>query len=143
MPSITEFLARGKVLEARDDLVIFHPLGTNYRLHLETAGQRYAGPLNQPIECVIRLVARKIWTVPSGGLYITPIFGPPRIVQGRVKYVDDRAMVVYAGTALSVELPGAPTAIDLPAGPIESGALVNVTALPGATFELLEPAIER
>jgi hypothetical protein len=91
---------------------------------------------------LIRASARKVWTVPSGGAFIAPIFGPPRIIQGRVKHLNGREMVVHAGTSIVVELPGTEAAIDPARGPIVQGALVNVTALPGATFELLEPAAQ-
>ena len=57
-----------------------------------------------------------------------------------MKWLDERRVVIQAGTNFLVELPASDNAYDLPSGAIELGALVNVTALPGATFELLEPA---
>jgi hypothetical protein len=92
------------------------------------------------VEARIRVQARKVWTVPSGGNFIQPIFGPPRIIQGRVKYADDRQLVVHAGATFLVDLPTAETAVDLPNGPIVVGAMVNVTALPGAVVEFIAQA---
>ena len=143
MSSVSDFPSRGRVVEVKDDAVVFEPTGTNYRLHLLARDAKYAGPLDLPVECVIRVSARKVWTVPSGGAFIAPIFGPPRIIQGRVKHLNGREMVVHAGTSIVVDLPTAESAIDPARGPVVEGALVNVTALPGATFELLEPAVKK
>ena len=127
-------LAHGKVTSTRDGLVVFAPHGTNYELHLLAPG--YAGPVISLTQGIIRVTARKVWTVPSGGNFITPLFGPPRFIQGRVKALDERTLVVQAGTPVVVDLPEDPTVIDLANGGISVGALVNVTALPGARFEL-------
>jgi hypothetical protein len=129
----TAGVARGKVTGTRDGLVLFAPMGTNYELHLVAPG--YAGPVGVLTEGVIRVTARKVWTVPSGGNFISPIFGSPRIVQGRVRALSERELVVHAGTPLVVDLPDDPNAIDLPNGPIRVGAMVNVAAMPGARFE--------
>ena len=86
------------------------------------------------------MTARKVWTVPSGGNFIAPIFGPPKTIQGRVKWLDEKTLVVHAGTSFLVELPASDQALDLANGPIEVGAMVNVTASPGATAELLTAA---
>ena len=125
--------ARGQVVEKREGLIVFAPHGSNYELHL--VAPAYAGPVRTLTEGVIRVTARKVWTVPSGGNFISPLFGSPRIIQGRVKALDERSLVVQAGTPVLVDLGDDPNAIDLANGPIRVGALVNVTALPGATFE--------
>jgi hypothetical protein len=137
MPSPTDFPTRGKVTSVNDGFVVFVPRDTTYEMHLKTA-KPYDGPVNGPIDALIRLQARKVYTVPSGGNFITPIFGPPKIVQGRVRYLDDRHLVVQAGAKVIVELPGADSAIDLDEGYITVNKMVNVVALPGATFELAE-----
>ena len=115
-------------------MVIFQPRGTNYELHLETAGE-YQGPENKPIQGIVHVRARKLYTVPSGGNFIAPILGTPRTVQGRVVWVSPTQIVLLAGTPVLVDLPGDPHAIDLGSGPIEEGAIVNVVAMPGAAFE--------
>jgi hypothetical protein len=128
--------ARGKVVRETSDLIVFAPAGTNYELHLRPAGGRYDGPVGVPVELVLRARARKVYTVSSGGNFIQPIFGPPRVIQGRVRAMDDRHVTVHAGTPIVIELPAEPHAIDLNRGPIAVGAMVNVIALPGATAEL-------
>lgn len=140
MANLSDFPAKGRVREAKPGSVVFLPSNTNYELHLQTPGTTYDGPVDEPIEAMIRLQARKVYTVPSGGNFIQPIVGPPRIVQGRVRHVEEGRLVVQAGTVFVVELPPSDDAIDLARGPIGAGSLVNVVALPGATFELLKPA---
>ncbi len=132
-----EFPSRGKILGVHVDKVILQPVGTTYQLHLERAAEVSAQVGARLVDGVVRVRARKVWTVPSGGLFVAPIFGPPRIVQGRVRALDEHEMVVNAGLPIVVELPVASSAFDLANGPISVGTLVNVTVLPGARFELL------
>src|SRR4051794_27263329 len=106
MPSSTDFPAQGRVIRVDDNAVIFAPLNTTYELKLLTTS-RYDGPVNTLIDAYLRGNARKLWTVASGGNFITPIQGPSRIVQGRVKYLDNKTMVVQAGAPFIVELPAA------------------------------------
>ena len=126
--------ARGKVIAATDGVVHFAPSGTNYELHL--AAPNYAGPVGQPVAGLVRVAARKIWTVPSGGNFISPIFGQPRTIQGRVRAVEERSIVVQAGVPIVIELPTEEPGYDLANGPIALGVMVNVMAMPGARFEL-------
>jgi hypothetical protein len=139
MPSPNDFPARGKITAIRDGLAVFNPANTNYELHLKvTAG--FSAPLNTPIDALIRVTARKVWTVPSGGNFIQPIVGTPRIIQGRLRHATDTELVVHAGTTFVVALHPTETAIELPEGPMSLlKNLVNVTALPGATLEILTP----
>ena len=135
MSSPNDYPARGRVKQIDDNTVVFVPAGTNYELHLKRSETQFSGPIDKPVEAMIRVTARKIWTVPSGGNFIQPIFGSPRIIQGRVRWLDERRLVVHAGTSFLVELPQSDQAVDLANGAIEAGSLVNVTALPGAVFE--------
>jgi hypothetical protein len=137
MPENPNFPARGKVTSVTDQVVVFHPANTNYQLHL-TATAPFTGPQDKPLQGIVRVTARKVYTVPSGGNFIQPIFGSPRICQGRVLYVDEKSMVVQAGCPIHVELPSADNAIDLDNGNIAVGTMVNVVALPGARFSLAE-----
>lgn len=128
--------ASGKVLSAADGIVVFSPVNTRYELQLAVSS--YDGPIKKPVKAIIHVVARKVYTVPSGGNYITPIFGPPRIVQGIVRQADTRSIVVHAaGCPIHVELPGAEAAIDLDDGPIYLGKMVNVVCEPGARVEFV------
>jgi hypothetical protein len=134
----TENASRGRVLRVQDGLVIFQPAGTNYEIHMQPIGG-YDGPIDVPVIGVIRVRARKVYTVPSGGSFVAPIFGPPRTIQGRVRSVSETNITVHAACEFAVELPAGSDAIDLGSGSITVGGMVNVVALPGATFELLPP----
>jgi hypothetical protein len=136
MPSLAAFAARGKVIRVNDDSVVFQPKDTNYELQLATKG-KYDGPVNVPVNVQVRATVRKLLTVPSGGAFISPIFGPPKTVQGRVKHVEEGAIVVQAGMPFVLDLPSADHQLDLNNGPITVGHMVNAIVLPGATFELM------
>jgi hypothetical protein len=136
MASEMDLPARGRVTGVNGKVVTFVPAGTNYELHLEAERGPWAGPVNVPVEAVIRLRARKVMTVPSGGNFIQPIFGPPRIVQGRVRQLSAHELVIHAGTNLIVELPASDSAFDLASGAIGMGSMVNATILPGGTIAL-------
>ena len=130
--------ARGKILSVEGRTVVFQPPNTNYKLRLEAQGGLDGAPIGVTVDAIIRVQARKLWTVPSGGNFIEPIYGPPRKIQGRIKYLDDKEMVVQAGTPILVSLPASDEAYDLPEGPLAVGRLVNVSAMPGATIELIK-----
>jgi len=132
----TKTYASGKVTRAEDGTVVFNPTGTRYELRLAAAG--FTGPIGKPVKALIRATARKIYTVPSGGAYITPIFGPPRIVQGFVRQGDERTILVVAGGCpFLIDLPPAEAAIDLDDGPMYKGKMVNVVCEPGARVEFI------
>jgi hypothetical protein len=133
--TVSASAARGKVTAVKDGVLQFAPSGTNYELHLVTPPG--AADVGRLVEGVVRVRARKVWTVPSGGNFISPIFGPPRTIQGRVKSLSERELVVHAGLPIVVELPAEAQGYDLARGPIAVGVMVNVVALPGATFEAL------
>src|SRR5262245_33181303 len=123
MSKPTDFPAIGKVLNRDDTSIVFNPQNTNYELKLHVTN--YAGPSAQRVEAFITVIARKIYTVPSGGNFIQPIFGPPRIIQGRVKYLDETQMVIHASTPIIVQLPTSTSAFDLATGDLMVGALAN------------------
>lgn len=143
MASETDFPSRGKVIEVLDDEVIFAPSKTTYELRLRTPKGRYDGPVRELVDVVIRCVARKIYTVSSGGAFVTPIQGPPRLIQGRVRHVEPRYVVLDAGARFLVRFPENDAAIDLATGPIRIGSLVNAPLLPGSTLELLGAVVPR
>ena len=72
--------------------------------------------------------------MPSGGNFVVPIMGETRIVQGRVVAGDAGQLLVHAGVSVLVDLPRGDDAVDLHAGPLEVGDMVNVVCLPGARF---------
>jgi len=134
MASIWDFPAKGKVIEVRGSLIVFHPANTTYDLYL--AGDAYSGPLNTPVEILIRAKGRKLWTVPSGGNFIAPITGTPRTIQGRVRFIQDQTIVVQAGVPVAITLPANDSGIDLSTGAIGIGSLVNAMVMPGVSYEL-------
>lgn len=126
----------GKVISFQDGVVVFNPTGTRYQFRLSGS---FSGSLDTPVKCTIRVKARKVYTVPSGGSFVAPIYGPPRIVQGMVRKADSRSLIVQAGTcAFHVELPSEDSGIDLDDGPIFTGRLVNVVCEPGARVEFIK-----
>lgn len=137
MPSLADFTARGKVTAVTDGGVVFAPKDSNYELQFVTAG-RYDGPVNIPVSARLRATVRKLLTVPSGGAFVAPIFGPPKTIQGRVHHAEEGAIIVHAGVTFVLELPAADHALDLNSGPIRAGMMVNAIVLPGATFELVQ-----
>lgn len=133
MATATAIYASGKVTAVKAGKIIFAPTGTNYELELLCP--QYAGPMNKPVQGTIRVTARKVWTVPSGGNFITPLFGPPKIIQGRVRSLDAKWLVVQAGTSITVDLPDDDIVFDMANGAIMENVMVNVTAYAGGTFE--------
>jgi hypothetical protein len=134
MASSSDFTARGKVLRMDGGSVIFAPANTNYELKLSTS-VKYEGPLNVVVDVYVRGKSRKLWTVSSGGNFVSPIHGPPRIVQGHIKYLDEKLMVLQAGFPFHVEIPMNDDCCDLNAGVLSVGTLVNSTLMPGASLE--------
>jgi len=141
MPTPFDFPARGKILRIENNLVVFAPAGTSYELHLvPAAAGDLPTPSAQTVSCHIRATARKIWTMASGGNFVTPIFGTPRIVQGRVRYLEENLAVIQAGCPVIVTLPADGTAFDLLNGPLAATGLVNATLIPGTTIEVVKSA---
>jgi hypothetical protein len=136
MSADSQSYARLTVLEpAQNGAVVVSPWDTNYQLHLVVApGDTPVAPAGALILAQIVVRARKLWTVPSGGSFISPIVGPPRIVQGRVRAAHGRRLIVQAGAPICVDLPDDQDVFDLASGPISMGGLVNVTCEPHATL---------
>lgn len=132
-PNTTRRGGLGKVTAISGGMIHFTPAGTNYTLHL--IAPNFVGAVGAPVRGMVRVTARKIWTVPSGGNFIAPISGPPRIIQGRVRVIEPRHLIVHGGTEIWVDLPDDDTALAMADGALAVGHMVNVTAQPGATFE--------
>ncbi|MDB5321892.1 MAG: hypothetical protein JWN40_3523 [Phycisphaerales bacterium] len=142
MPSPLDFPARGKVIRVEGNVVVFNPSATTYELRLVNHdGAEMPRVSPAAISCYIRCNARKVWTMPSGGNFVTPIFGPPRVIQGRVRYLEETLGVIQAGVPIIVNWPAEEVAFDLASGPIVPAAIINATILPGATFELATAAV--
>jgi heme/copper-type cytochrome/quinol oxidase subunit 2 len=137
MPSPNDFPARGHVLEVAEGHLVFAPTGFRYQLQLQTKS-RFGGNSKAPVSGLVRGIARQLWTIPAGGNFVSPIFGSPRTVQGRLKYVSDTEIVVQAGMPIVLQLPHNDVSIDLTNGPLVVGAMINAMVMPGMEFQPLQ-----
>jgi hypothetical protein len=104
---------------------------TQYDLHLVPAGT---------VECeagkrilgTIRVEARRVDNVKTGGRYIEPVMGRPRRVQGTVVAVDAASNTVVVDAGVPVHL--ALTAPGQRADKFVPGTLVGCDVMDGATF---------
>ena len=128
---IAPHLARGVVGAPAAGHFVLEVPNTSYQIHLvPTApitvarGKRIVG--------VIRLEARRVDVVGTGGRYFEPVYGRPRRVQGTVVATDAAAntLTVNAGVPVVVTL----TDARQQASAFGVGQLVSFDALDGATF---------
>lgn len=113
---------------AAEHIVVSIP-DTSYQLHLTPTapvmtkkGDRIVG--------TIRLSARRIDVVQTGGRYVEPVFGRPRRVQGTVIAIEGDSIVVNAGVPIWVQ----PTDPRQSPGGFQIGQFVSFDALEGATI---------
>lgn len=125
-------LTRGTVASSEAGRLVLNVDNTSYQLHLDCAAALKEG---ESAQGSVILKARKVWTVSAGGSFINPIFGSPRMIQGIVKAVDGKRLVVQAGTPVCVELPDDRAAYDLKNGELVPGVMVNITTIGVARFE--------
>jgi hypothetical protein len=134
--ALTDLAARGRVLRMHQDRAVFQPAGTSYEHHVLPQNPPQT---DRPVSALICVKARKVYGVPSGGAFVQPILGEPRILQGRVLSIDAKTLTLRAGGGVFVaELPAGKDTIDLHQGPIEVGDMVNVVALPGAEIRFVD-----
>ena len=141
MPTPLDFPARGKILRIENNLIVFNPAGTTYELHLVSATGELPTPSTQTVSCYVRAKARKVWTMATGGNFVTPIYGTPRVLQGRVRYLEEGLAVVQTGVPIVLALPQESEAFDLVNGPVIPTGLINATLVPGTTFEFAQVAV--
>jgi hypothetical protein len=139
------YVSTGVLGGEKSGRIVFVPTGTNYQHHLEFAdageGGSGLGGLREGsvVRGLVRLKARKVYTVVAGGNFVAPILGTPRTIQGEVVGIGEGYVVVQAGAKFVVELPEETGAsVELGHGAIEVGTRVNVVAMPGAWFERVE-----
>jgi len=126
-----QMTTEGTITPLENGMMLFAPTGTNYQLHMQNDEQ----PPNAGIVSgIIAAVGRKIWTISAGGLFIAPINGTPRVVQGRIIARTGGKITVSAGAVFDIQIPEAPGGLDLKNGDLVPGALVNITLMPGARF---------
>lgn len=123
--------ARAVLDEATNDRVVLTFPNTNYRLHLKVL-KAPSTPVGKRIHGTVRVGARRIDNVRTGGAYIEPVYGEPRRVQGDVLAIDtaDQTITINAG----------PCPIVVKVGPLQKaeqfkpGDFVSFDALSGASF---------
>ncbi len=123
-------IARGVLAESDDKRIVLAIPGTDYRLELALSGA-LGSRVGDKIAGTIRAQARRIDVVKSGGLFIDPVFGRPRNVQGRIIEVDTNGntLTVNAGAPIVVKPSPRQKAADF-----RPAQLVHFAAEPGATF---------
>lgn len=122
--------ARGVLMEADDDRIVFAVPGTEYQLHL-LVYQKPTTPIGQRLTGIIRAQARRIDVVHRGGKYIEPLYGHPRRVQGEIIAIDPagRSVTVDAGVPIVCSTDERQVAQDF-----GEGDFVSFDVLPGASF---------
>jgi hypothetical protein len=130
---IDSTLARGTLAAGSPGhgLIVVEFPNTNYQMHL-VAGSDVPSIVGGRLIGIVRVDARRVDVVDTGGRYIEPVIGRPRRVQGRVISWDDasRTLVVDAGVPVHLEL------LDerQTPGKFGKGTLVSCDVLDGATF---------
>ncbi len=131
-------LARGNCIDiveataTKPGHVVFGVPNTNYELHLlPTEGVRPVG-IDKRLIGTIKVQARRVDVVRTGGRFIEPVFGRPRRVQGSVVAVDagQNTVTVNAGVPITLTL----TDPRQQAAKFEVGQIVSCDVHDGATF---------
>jgi hypothetical protein len=122
-------LARGELLSSSTSHIVFGVPNTSYQLHLVPTSP-ISTPVGKRLVGTIRVQARRIDVVGTGGQFIEPVFGRPRRVQGTVVRIEGDAVVVDAG----VPIHAVPTDSRQNAGQFEAGQMVSFDAVAGGTF---------
>lgn len=132
-PPSTPAEARGVLIESTPAKVVVGFPGSDYQLHL-TPERPVTTAVGKRVLGIIKAQARRVDQVRTGGQFVEPVMGRPRIIQGRVIEVSPSPN--GPGT-ITVQ---APMPVILKLGDLQRaeqfkvGDLVNTHALPGATF---------
>jgi hypothetical protein len=128
--------AKGMLVSADAGTILWRPLDTSYEHQLEFAGD-LSSQIGRHVRGRVKVRGRKVYSVSSGGNFVQPILGTPRIIQGRVLALEGNVLFVKAGAVFAVELPTGKDTIDLASGGVSINSMVNVVAWPGAAFEVI------
>lgn len=123
--------ARGVLAEATPDTVTFAVPGTDYQILLGVL-TRVTSPTGKRLVGTIRVSARRIDLVHTGGRYIEPVYGRPRRIQGNVIAVDlaSKSLIIDACVPMVVK----PTDPRQKAEDFNPGDLVAFDVVPTAMF---------
>lgn len=110
-------VTRGQLLEQGDGRVVIGIPGSDYQLHLASDGAVQSNKHGE-VRGVVRAKAGKLERVGSGGIFIEPVYGQPRRVQGRVVRKDSAAntLTVQGPCVVVAELEATQRATDIPIG---------------------------
>ncbi len=124
-------LARGELLSfgPSNSYIVMGVPNTSYQLHLVPTAPVTTQPGKRLIG-TIRLEARRVDAVGTGGQFVEPVFGRPRRVQGTVIAHAGNALVIDAGIPIHAVL----TDARQKAEQFAVGQLVSFDAVAGATI---------
>jgi len=134
-PARDASLARGRLEEIREGMIVLAKSGTNYRLHL-VVDQPPSVEVGDRIQGRIYANAKRVDVVNTGGRMIEPVIGRPRRLQGRVLAVDPPGgtMTVDCAVPFVCKLLPSQSPNDF-----EPGHLVSFDIDRGAKFEEKRP----
>jgi len=109
------------------------PTGTAYRLELVLDGDAgaLASRVGKRISGTVRGRAQRAWHATAGGCFIEPVWGMPRIVQGRVLAVDVHANAALLDLAFPAWVTLEPSQA---AGGFQTGDMLNFYVESGMSF---------
>lgn len=134
---IAPYLARGILAEThaatatKPAYVVVEFPNTSYKTHLLPVGT-ISTAIGKRIVGIVRVDARRVDVVKSGGRFVEPVFGRPRRVQGTVVATDASAntVTVSAGFPVVLKLTDPRQRADQ----FAEGDFVSCDVLDGATF---------
>ena len=109
------------------------PTGTAYRIELVLDGDAgaLASRVGKRISGTVRGRALRAWHATAGGCFIEPVWGMPRIVQGRVLAVDVQSNAALLDLAFPAWVAMEPSQA---AGGFQTGDMLNFYVESGASF---------
>ncbi len=127
---VDKSIARGVLAEAHDDYIILAIPDSDYRIKL-LINEPVTTPLSHRIAGAIHGQARRIDLIKSGGLFVEPIEGRPRRVQGRIVATDisNGTVTINAGPPIVLRTYKGQSPADF-----QVGQLVTTGVEPGSTF---------
>jgi len=125
-------LFTGKLLEQSSESIVLAIPGTDYKLHLAIKAPLPANALNR-YDGRIRAQARRVDVIKAGGVFVEPVIGRPRRIQGRVIAVDAAANTI----TVKAVAPFVCKLLDArqKASDFEIGSMVSFDVERGALFE--------
>lgn len=104
--------------------------GTAYALTLACAAVPAGAQVGRRLRGTVRATALKLHHADAGGVFVEPVAGAPRIVQGRVLATDLRTNRILADVVLPmwIDLPDSQAASDFQTGQLVNSHLASGTA---------------